>query len=43
MKIIHVGLLLLSLGFIGYGLSTGEMSIVLTKAIRICMECIGLG
>ena len=28
---------------IGYGVYRGEVSIVLNKAINICMECIGLG
>ena len=35
--------LLLALGGIFYGVSRGEASLVLGKAIRICMECIGLG
>ena len=30
-------------GMIGYGVYRGEVSIVLNKAINICMECIGLG
>ncbi len=28
---------------IAYGVSRGETGIVLRKAVRICMECIGLG
>ena len=43
MKIIHYSLLLLSLGLLFYGVAQGEMAVVLSKAIRICMECIGLG
>ncbi len=35
--------LLLALGGIFYGVNRGEASLVLGKAIRICMECIGLG
>lgn len=29
--------------FLVYGISRGEMEIVLTKAVNICLECIGLG
>lgn len=29
--------------FLTYGVSRGEMGIVLTKAVNICLECIGLG
>ena len=30
-------------GFIAWGVINGEMQLVLTKAIRICLECIGIG
>ena len=36
-------LLLLGAGMCIYGALTGEAEAVLTKAVRICMECIGLG
>ena len=26
-----------------YGIYRGEMTVVLTKAVNICMECIGIG
>lgn len=26
-----------------YGISRGEVSVVFNKAVRICMECIGIG
>lgn len=26
-----------------YGISRGEPSVVLEKAVRVCMECIGIG
>lgn len=28
---------------VGFGLDRGEVRIVFQKAVRICMECIGLG
>lgn len=37
------GLLALGLVFIALGLVRGEAGIVLTKAVRICLECIGIG
>ncbi|MDO4944914.1 MAG: CD1871A family CXXC motif-containing protein [Ruminococcus sp.] len=33
----------LGLVMMGYGIQRGEMATVLTKAIRICLECIGIG
>lgn len=36
-------LLLVAAAFIAIGISRGENTLVLQKAIRICMECIGLG
>ncbi len=33
----------LSLILIGIGLSRGEASVILQKAIYICLECIGIG
>lgn len=33
-----IGLLLMC-----YGIFRGEMSVVLEKAVNICMECIGIG
>ena len=37
------GLLLMAAISMGYGVSRGEAAIVLRKAVRVCMECIGLG
>ena len=38
------GLALAAAGILmmAYGISRGEMSVVLTKAINICMECVGI-
>ncbi len=35
--------LLLGAAMIAFGVVRGEPDIVLQKAVRICMECIGLG
>lgn len=39
------GIILACVGIlmIAYGISRGEMSVVFDKAVRICMECIGIG
>lgn len=29
--------------FMAYGISRGEMKVVLEKAVNICLECIGIG
>ena len=36
-------LLLTAALFILYGISRGEVAIVLKKAVNLCLECIGLG
>ena len=36
-------LALAGIAFIAVGVARGEYAVVLRKAIRICMECIGLG
>ena len=36
-------IVLISMAMIYYGHSNGETKVVLDKAIRICMECIGIG
>ncbi len=40
---VTLAFLAIAAAFIAYGISRGEMSVVLRKAVRICMECIGLG
>lgn len=39
------GIFLAAVGLImmGFGIYRGEMSVVLEKAIHICLECIGIG
>ncbi|MEJ8786604.1 CD1871A family CXXC motif-containing protein [Peptoniphilus sp. HCN-40583] len=36
-------ILLVAVAMMAYGVNRGEMQVVLNKAIRICMECIGIG
>lgn len=33
----------LGLGMMGFGLYRGEVAVVFTKAVNICLECIGIG
>ena len=39
----QVLLLLLSAAFLGYGASRGEAGGVLNKAVKLCLECVGIG
>lgn len=36
-------LLVLAIIFVGLGLMLGQQEQVLAKAVRICMECVGIG
>ncbi|WP_297790662.1 CD1871A family CXXC motif-containing protein [uncultured Anaerococcus sp.] len=36
-------LLLISVAFIIYGVMRGEMDTVFAKAVKLCLECIGIG
>ena len=42
-RILCVSLLLLGIAMIVLGVFRGEAETVFQKAIRICMECIGIG
>ena len=41
--IIAILLLMISAGLITAGVMRGEVFLVFTKAVHICLECIGLG
>ena len=36
-------LLVIAFAFIGFGAYRGEVDTVFTKAIRLCLECVGIG
>ncbi len=42
-KVFSFGFFLLSIVFIVFGAYRGEIETVFSKAIRICLECIGIG
>lgn len=42
-RLIAGAILVVAVMMIVYGMYRGEVSIVLNKAVNVCLECIGLG
>ncbi len=42
-KVVPLFLLVIGLALMVFGVARGEVMVVFTKAIRICLECIGIG
>lgn len=42
-NLIRAAVLIIGIGMIVYGATHGEASIALRKAVKVCLECIGLG
>ena len=42
-KSMQIGFLALALVFVIYGTFRGEVDTVLSKAIKLCLECVGIG
>ncbi|WP_165443561.1 CD1871A family CXXC motif-containing protein [Olsenella sp. Marseille-P4559] len=42
-RVIPILLMVLGGTFVAYGAYRGEVHTVLAKAIRICLECVGIG
>lgn len=36
-------ILLIAIGMIAFGMCRGEVGTVLTKAVNLCLECVGIG
>lgn len=40
---LRAGAVVLALGMIGLGLARGETAAIFEKAVRLCLECVGIG
>ena len=40
---LQIGLLVIGAAMVLFGVYRGEVQTVLSKAIRLCMECVGIG
>ena len=43
LRIARFVLLAIGISFISYGAARGEAAVVLGKAIKLCLECVGIG
>ena len=42
-QMVQLALIVIGIFMLVYGVSSGEAAVVLSKAIKICLECVGIG
>ena len=42
-QMIQLALIVIGISMLVYGVTRGEAAVVLNKAIKICLECVGIG